>query len=368
VVVVDGDPANLKLTTAVDLAVAAAVLGDQARPPAPVQVRVGQGVDVHPWSDDPDRPLVLGGVTFEGRPGLAGHSDADAVAHACTDALLGAAGLGDIGEHFPDSDPAYAGADSIGLLRDVVALLGPPEAAEGLDARSRAEPIPFERAIAFDDVTFRYPGGAEVLHGVDLEIAKGARVGIGGTSGSGKSTLVDLLLGLLEPSGGALRIDGRPLDAATRPRWQARVAHVPQALHLASTTIARNIAFGVPEEDVDHDRVRRAAAGAQLDAFIAGLPEGYDTPVGERGARLSGGQRQRVGIARALYKNADVLVFDEATDGLDAATERAVLDAIAALGRGITVVMVSHRSSALADCDVVVRLEEGRVVESGVRA
>jgi 2-C-methyl-D-erythritol 4-phosphate cytidylyltransferase/2-C-methyl-D-erythritol 2,4-cyclodiphosphate synthase len=118
VVVVDGDPANLKLTTAVDLAVAAAVLGDPAHPSVPVPVRVGHGVDVHPWSDDPDRPLVLGGVTFEGHAGLAGHSDADAVAHACTDALLGAAGLGDIGALFPDTDPRWAGADSVALLAE----------------------------------------------------------------------------------------------------------------------------------------------------------------------------------------------------------------------------------------------------------
>jgi len=118
VVVVDGDPANLKLTTVVDLAVAAALLGETARPQAPAHVRVGQGVDVHPWSDDPDRPLVLGGVTFEGHPGLAGHSDADAVAHACTDALLGAAGLGDIGALFPDTDSRWAGADSVAMLAE----------------------------------------------------------------------------------------------------------------------------------------------------------------------------------------------------------------------------------------------------------
>ncbi len=257
---------------------------------------------------------------------------------------------------------------NVALLADVIGLLGEPGAEDGLAATARAEPIPFERAIRFEGVTFRYARGDEALRGVDLEIPKGARVGIDGPSGSGKSTLIDLLLGLLDPAEGVVRVDDRPVDEATRAGWQAHVGHVPQALHLASVSIARNIAFGVPEDEVDLERVRRAAAGAQLDRFIATLPDGYDTVVGERGARLSGGQRQRIGIARALYKNADVLVLDEATDGLDPATERAVLDAIAALGREITVVMVAHRASALVDCDVVVRLEDGRVVESRVTA
>jgi ATP-binding cassette subfamily B protein len=190
-------------------------------------------------------------------------------------------------------------------------------------------------------------------------------VGIVGPSGSGKSTLLDLLLGLLHPEEGALLVDGHPVTVDTVRRWQRRLAHVPQDIFLADTSVARNIAFGVVPEAIDWGRVRAAAAGAQLDRTIEGWAAGYETLVGERGVRLSGGQRQRIGVARALYKGADVLVFDEATNALDAAAEAQVLDHLARLDGGLTLIMVAHRAESLRGCDLWVRVEGGRVVSGG---
>jgi ATP-binding cassette subfamily B protein len=171
-------------------------------------------------------------------------------------------------------------------------------------------------------------------------------------------------MGLLEPSEGRVSIDGRTLSDETRVAWQAQIAHVPQSIFLADTTIARNIAFGSAAEEIDIERVRWAATIAQADEFIQTLPENYDTFVGERGIRLSGGQRQRIGIARALYKRAQVLVFDEATSALDGETEAAVINAIAGIGGEITLVVIAHRQASIAHCDTIVRLERGRVISS----
>jgi ATP-binding cassette, subfamily B, bacterial PglK len=248
---------------------------------------------------------------------------------------------------------------NLGSLLDVLTLLEAPEEAD--DDAPPPEPMPFTTAITFDHVGFRYPRGDEALGDVTLEIGKGQRVGIVGTTGAGKSTLVDLLLGLLEPTSGEIRIDGTLLHAGNRAAWQRHIAHVPQFIHLASDTVAANIAFGVAADAIDHERVREAARQAHVDDFIESLPDGYQTKVGERGARLSGGQRQRIGIARALYKRAAVLIFDEATGALDRRTEEAVLRSISALGREITVVMIAHSDTALADCDRVFRLQWGRV-------
>lgn len=248
-------------------------------------------------------------------------------------------------------------------LVEVAALLAEPlpdPAAHDL------RPAPLSGTVTFRDVSFAYPGGrGTALSGIDLAIAPGARVGLVGPSGAGKSTFVDLLLGLLEPTGGAMLIDGQPLDETTRSAWQAAVAHVPQAIFLADGTIAENIAFGRSGEAIDHERMREAARLAELDAFISSLPQGYDTFVGERGVRLSGGQRQRIGIARALYKQARVLVLDEATSALDEATEAAVMQAVAQLPRELTLVIVAHRLSTLRVCQTIMRLEEGRLVQQG---
>lgn len=227
-------------------------------------------------------------------------------------------------------------------------------------------PAPLTGTVTFRDVSFVYPGErGTALDTIDLTIKQGARIGIVGPSGAGKSTFVDLLLGLLEPTGGEVSIDGQRLDASTRSAWQAAVAHVPQAIFLADGSIAENIAFGRTGESIDMPRLREAARLAEIDAFIATLPQGYDTFVGERGVRLSGGQRQRIGIARALYKQARVLVLDEATSALDEATEAAVMQAVDQLPRELTLVIVAHRLSTLRVCEEIVRLEAGRVVEVG---
>jgi ABC-type multidrug transport system fused ATPase/permease subunit len=196
---------------------------------------------------------------------------------------------------------------------------------------------------------------------VSVTIPKGHRVGIAGKTGSGKSTLMDLVLGLVSPASGRILIDGTELTDANRSSWQAQIAHVPQLIYLADATVAENIAFGIEPEKIDRELVRKAAERAELTDVIAGLPKGYDTFVGERGVRLSGGQRQRIGIARALYKRADVLVFDEATSALDNETEAAVMDAIDRLDRNLTIIIIAHRLSTLDGCDTIVRLENGRI-------
>ncbi len=249
---------------------------------------------------------------------------------------------------------------------DVLRLLSLPVADEWADSQP-VEPLPLRDRIRVEQVSFAYPRrSVRTLDDLSFEIPKGSSVALIGRTGSGKSTLADLLMGLIEPLDGRIMIDDVPLTRETRRRWWASIAHVPQAIFLADTTIARNIAFGAPAAAVDMPRVIEAATKAQLHDFVASLPDGYDTPVGERGIRLSGGQRQRLGIARAIYKQAPVLVLDEATSALDDATEGAVMQALDALGEeGRTVIMIAHRLSTVARCDIVVRLENGRLVELG---
>lgn len=249
------------------------------------------------------------------------------------------------------------------LADDILRVLEAPEEAPP----AGATPLDgFTREIRFRGVGFHYPGAARpAVRGLDLVIDKGAKVGLVGRSGSGKSTTMDLLMGLLEPNEGRIEIDGRRLDRANAAEWQREIAHVPQDLFLADASIRENIAFGADPSEIDDARIRAAAEAADIAAFIEALPEGYDTIVGERGTRLSGGQRQRLGIARALYKRASIIFFDEATSALDSETETAVMDAIARLDPGLTIILVAHRISTLAFCDHIIRLEEGRLVESG---
>ena len=249
---------------------------------------------------------------------------------------------------------------NIQAIADVAAALAMPvlpTAGEG------APPLPFEEKVELDRVSFFYGDGEAALRDISLVIPRGSRIGIAGTTGSGKSTLLDLLMGLLEPTTGRIKVDGRPLDDETRPCWQAALAHVPQAIFLIDDSIAANIAFGVAGAEIDRERVRACAVAAHIAEFVEGLPEGYETTVGERGMRLSGGQRQRIGIARALYKRARVLILDEATSALDDETEAAVMRSIMALGPELTIVMIAHRRSTLDGCDRIVRLEGGRIVE-----
>jgi ATP-binding cassette subfamily B protein len=231
------------------------------------------------------------------------------------------------------------------------------------------EPIPFRREIVLNDLSFQYaPESPSVLRGVNLVIPKGGRVGFVGTTGGGKSTLLDIIMGLLSPTEGALAIDGVRITPQNHRSWQVHIAHVPQAIYLADTTVSENIAFGVPPDQIDHERVRQAAQKAQVADAIESWGLKYNTIVGERGVRLSGGQRQRIGIARALYKQADVLVFDEATSALDNETERAVMEAIENLGHELTILIVAHRLTTLKNCDRIVEICDGRIKRVGAYA
>ena len=221
--------------------------------------------------------------------------------------------------------------------------------------------LPFHAALQLRDASYRYgPGQPWVLRHAELTIRPGERVGIVGRTGSGKSTLVDLLMGLLEPTAGELLVDGEPLRGERLRRWRSGIAHVPQSVFLLDGTIAENIAFGLPARQIDWPRLELAAERALLADVLNTLPQGLHTPVGERGVRLSGGQRQRIGLARALYRQAAVLVLDEATSALDTATEAQVLACIAALGAQITVLMIAHRASSLVGCQRLIRIAHGQ--------
>ncbi|MBO72147.1 MAG: hypothetical protein CMD35_00890 [Flavobacteriales bacterium] len=229
-------------------------------------------------------------------------------------------------------------------------------------------PLPLLESVRLSGVHFSYgPEQPEVLKGIDLEIRCGERIGLIGSTGTGKSTIVDLLMGLLEPTVGRLLVDGADLHDPSYPEklaaWRAAIAHVPQSIYLADCSIAENIAFGVPRHQIDLSRVQQAAEQAQIARFIESIPESYESFVGERGIRLSGGQRQRIGIARALYKQARVLVFDEATSALDTDTEQALMDSVNDLSKQLTIVMIAHRLSTVQRCDRVIRIQQGRVEE-----
>ena len=280
---------------------------------------------------------------------------------------LGALALG-AQRLLPLLQQAYSGwsnfAGNAALLGDVIELVQAPVSDE--DAGLVTDDLPFREEIVFDRVTLSYEGRPDALAGISFRIPKGARVGIMGPSGSGKSSLLDVLMALLEPSSGEVRIDGKPLTNNNRAAWQRHVAHVPQSVYLPDSSIAECIAFGEPGLGLDQPRIEKAARQAQLHDFIQSLPLGYATEVGERGVRLSGGQRQRIAIARALYKQASLLIFDEATGALDQQTEMDVMESIECLGREMTVLVVSHRLSALRACEPIVLIEAGKV--SGIRS
>jgi ATP-binding cassette, subfamily B, bacterial PglK len=219
--------------------------------------------------------------------------------------------------------------------------------------------------IRFKNVSFQYaPERRWALEGVDLRIAARSMVGFVGANGSGKTTLMDLLAGLLLPTKGELLIDGVALNA-DRAGWHARIAYVPQNIFLLDSSIAENIAFGIMPNAIDWRRMVQAARLAQLEDFIASLPDGYEHRVGERGIRLSGGQRQRIGIARALYREASVLLMDEATTALDGLTEAELMSALGGLRGRCTIVLIAQRMNAVRSCDVIYQLDNGRITGSG---
>ncbi len=290
---------------------------------------------------------------------------ADGIAKAIP--VLGALALG-AQRLLPVMQQAYASWSSIqgsqASLQDTLDLLDQP--LPFYADQPVAELLTFQQDIRLNQLSFRYSTQTPwVLNNLNLTIAKGSRIGFIGATGSGKSTLLDIVMGLLQPTEGVLEIDGQPITTGNHRAWQAHIAHVPQGIFLADSTIEENIAFGVPKDKIDHELVRLAAQQAQISDIIETWPKQYQTFVGERGIRLSGGQRQRIGIARALYKQADVIIFDEATSALDNETEQAVMQAIEGLSAELTILIIAHRLTTLRNCTQVVELGNGGVLRIG---
>ena len=224
------------------------------------------------------------------------------------------------------------------------------------------EVLPFRDALVLDSVCFQYSSEENSsISNVSLTIPRGSCVGFVGASGSGKSTLVDIVLGLLVPTSGTVKVDGVDIHSRLR-QWQNNLGYVPQSIFLTDDSLRRNVAFGLPNASIDEDAVRRAIKAAQLEPFVSSLLQGLDTVVGERGLRLSGGQRQRIGIARALYHDPPILVLDEATSALDAETESGLMETVGALQGNRTIIIVAHRVSTVARCDILFQLDQGGLV------
>ena len=221
------------------------------------------------------------------------------------------------------------------------------------------EKLKFNKSVQLKNINYRYNKNSSlVLKDINLTIVKGSKIGVMGTTGSGKSTLIDIIMGLLIPQSGEILIDDIKVNENNRRHWQKNIAHVPQSIFLTDGTISENIAFGIESENIDMKRIEIAAENAQLKETINSMESGFNTIVGERGIRLSGGQRQRIGIARALYKNADIIIFDEATSALDNETEKEVMRSINSIGNNITIIIIAHRLSTLENCDQIIQLDE----------
>ncbi|WP_299652301.1 ABC transporter ATP-binding protein [uncultured Jannaschia sp.] len=262
---------------------------------------------------------------------------------------------------FRDLAQIRFGEAALEALHDDLAVPLPPTPKRRLNGE---RPIRLQRELRMDRVSYTYPGAARpALDGLSLVIPAGTSAGFVGPTGAGKTTAIDVILGLLLPASGQLSVDGIPITSENLHHWQAEIGYVPQTIFLSDDTVAANIAFG--EAEIDHEAVRRAACLAHLDEFVQTLPQGYDTVVGEHGVRFSGGQRQRIGIARALYRNPDIVVFDEATSALDNVTERAVMEAIRTLHGQKTVIMIAHRLTTVAQCNTIFFLRDGRLDGTG---
>jgi ABC-type multidrug transport system fused ATPase/permease subunit len=224
----------------------------------------------------------------------------------------------------------------------------------------------FSEAIELRNITFNYAGAERpTLQGISLRIKRGQSIGFVGQTGSGKSTLINLLLGLYEPTGGEILADGKPLGKPVPPKWHTRIGYVPQEIFLMDESLLKNIALGVPESEIDHERMKRAIASAQLQEVIDKMPQGLETEVGERGIMLSGGQRQRVGLARALYFDPEMLILDEGTSALDNETEAKFMRAVESLQGEITVVSIAHRLTTVRGCNSIYVLISGKIGEAG---
>lgn len=251
-------------------------------------------------------------------------------------------------------------------LQDVIEFLEQPYP-ENINKPDKEEYLPFEKNITLDNISFRYNQEKPwVLNKFSLSIKKGSRLGFIGTTGCGKSTLLDIVMGLLKPKEGSLIVDGQVINEINCRAWQKHISHVPQNVFLADNTIESNIAFGVPSHLIDKNKVRNAAKKAQLSDLIETWPNKYETRVGERGIQLSGGQCQRIGIARALYKEADVIILDEATSALDGETEREVIASIEALSKDITILVIAHRLNTLDFCTEIIELEQEGKIKSHI--
>ena len=241
-------------------------------------------------------------------------------------------------------------------FRDTMLLLRQP-----LNAIDKGEEefIEFNESLSLKNINFKYAEDTPlILKNLNLKILKGSRVGFIGVTGSGKSTLLDLIMMLLWPTSGDILVDSKILSKVNKKSWQKHIAHVPQLVFLADSTIEENIAFGIPKELINKERVKEAAKKSELSVMIENLKNGYETAVGEQGLMLSGGQRQRIGIARALYKQSSILIFDEATSALDSETELRIMNTINSLDKNLTILIIAHRISTLKECDYIVDLSE----------
>ena len=221
--------------------------------------------------------------------------------------------------------------------------------------------MPVKKSITLKDITYSYPNSDRLIFDhADMEIPIGKAVGIVGTTGAGKSTVVDVLLGLLKMQSGTVYADDKDINSDYYG-WLKNVGYIPQMIFMLDDTIRRNVAFGIPDEEIDEKRVWEALKEAQLDEFIKTLPEELETSIGERGIRLSGGQRQRIGIARALYNDPDVLIMDEATSALDNDTEAAIIESVNRLHGKKTLVIIAHRLQTIENCDMIYRVKDGKI-------
>jgi ABC-type multidrug transport system fused ATPase/permease subunit len=246
-------------------------------------------------------------------------------------------------------------------LNDVLNLLEQPL---NLNKDKLNKKIQFEKNISLKNIEFQYEKKNKIiLDKINLNITKGRRIGLIGMTGSGKTTLVDIIMGLHWPTGGEIEVDGKVLTSENIRGWQLNISHVPQSIYLTDNTIAENIAFGVDKSQINILKVKQVAKQAQISSTIESLPNQYQTLIGERGIRLSGGQRQRIGIARALYKEASVIIFDEATSALDSETERELMEEIEKINNDITLIIIAHRMTTLNFCNQIYELKNGHIKE-----